>query len=285
MEFIIITGMSGAGKTKVLNALEDIGFYCIDNIPPNLIETFSELFEKSVGEVERAAISVDVRGRELLEDLPKTIERLKGRGGDFQLLFLDANDSVLKQRYKETRRRHPLMQDNSTDIDGAVAAERAMLFEIRQNADYYIDTSFFSTAQLKEKINAMFLKDDREGFTVNCISFGYKYGIPADADLVFDVRCFKNPFYVPELKNLTGLDEKVSDYVFSDPGAKKFLTQLKKMLDLMLPLYYKEGKSYLVIAFGCTGGKHRSVAFAGKVCAYLTEKGTAAHTTHRDIRR
>lgn len=282
MQFLIVTGLSGSGKSGAVNVLEDIGYYCIDNMPPQLISKFAEISAQSNGKIDRVAIVTDVRGGELFFKLGDHLKELKAQGLEVKILFLDASDEVLVKRYKETRRKHPLDEKFHGNLLRAVSAEREMLRVVREFADYYIDTSFLSTSQLKEQINSIFLENINDFMIVKVMSFGFKYGAPNEADLVFDVRCLPNPFYVPELKPYTGQDSCVSEYVMQFEQAKILLQKLKDLIDFLLPLYVHEGKSQLVIAFGCTGGKHRSVTFAEKIYNYLCAKDVKARISHRD---
>ncbi|MCL2053936.1 MAG: RNase adapter RapZ [Oscillospiraceae bacterium] len=282
MKFLIITGLSGAGKSGVINALEDIGFYCIDNIPPQLIPTFADICLQAKG-MDKVAIVTDIRGGELFSDLDGTIESLKSSGLEISILFLDAADEVLIKRYKETRRKHPLDERSHGSLQGAVDMERELLSSVRDKADYYIDTSDFSLGLLKETVISLFLENPGNSMVVKIMSFGFKYGSSREADLVFDVRCLPNPFWVEELKRHTGLEDCVRDYVFSFEQSKELLKKLQDLLDFLIPLYLKEGKTQLVAAFGCTGGKHRSVAFAEVIYRYLSDRGLRCRINHRDI--
>ena len=259
MEFVIVTGLSGAGKSRAVDALEDIGFYCVDNMPPKLLPKFAELCLQSKETLSRVAIVIDARGGELFDDLTESLDELKRQGGDYTLLFLECDDQVLARRYKETRRKHPLAAANGGSVIKAIEMERALLKSARSRTDYLIDTSHLSSAQLKERITTLFMGDTSKAMLIQCMSFGFKYGFPAEADLMLDVRCLPNPFYVDELKRKTGLDADVRDYVLEKSETKGFQERMYAMIDYLLPLYINEGKSQLVIAIGCTGGKHRSV--------------------------
>ncbi len=285
MEFLIVTGLSGAGKSRAVDALEDIGFYCVDNIPPKLIPTFYDLCAKAGNTFSRVAVVTDIRGGYMFSSLFETLDDLRNEDKRYRILFLDANDFVLINRFKETRRKHPLAENNLGSLEQAVKLEREILRPVREKADYIIDTSFLSPAQLKERISNLFLGDASQALMIHCVSFGFKYGIPTEADLVFDVRCLPNPFYIEELKPLTGLDEPVYSYVMKWEQTKGFVQRLISLIDYMIPLYCDEGKSQLVIAIGCTGGKHRSVALAQLLYDHLLEKGHRTSVNHRDIRK
>ena len=285
MEFLIVTGLSGAGKSRAVDALEDIGFYCVDNIPPKLIPTFYDLCAKAGDTFSRVAVVTDIRGGDMFSSLFETLDDLKNEDKHYRILFLDANDYVLINRFKETRRKHPLAENNLGSLEQAVKLEREILRPVREKADYIIDTSVLSPAQLKERISNLFLGDSSQALMVHCVSFGFKYGIPTEADLVFDVRCLPNPFYIEELKHLTGLDEPVYSYVMKWEQTKGVVQRLISLIDYMLPLYCDEGKSQLVIAIGCTGGKHRSVALAQLLYDHLLENGHRTSVNHRDIQK
>lgn len=284
MAFIIVTGVSGAGKSRAVNALEDIGFYCVDNMPPALIPKFAELCMQTQGKITDIAIVTDVRGGVLFNSLFQGLDELKLQGCDYKILFIDADDSVIIHRFKETRRKHPL-SENGQSIEVSLQQERAILRLMREKADYMIDTTNLSPAQLKQRITTLFLGDNKTGLMVNCLSFGFKYGTPTECDLVFDVRCFPNPFYVDDLKNKTGLDDAVKNYVFDSPKTQGFMTRLYDLVDYLLPMYTEEGKSQLVVGIGCTGGKHRSVAIAEALYKHMLEKGIRTAVNHRDIQR
>lgn len=282
MQFVIITGMSGSGKSSAVNVLEDIGYYCVDNMPPELIPKFANICSQSDGKIDKVAFVVDIRGGDLFLKLQDTVKQFQGEGVSLKILFLDSSDDVIVRRYKETRRKHPLDEASYGNIRKAIETEREILRPIKAQADFYIDTSRSSTAQFKERLYSIFLGNN-EFMHIDVQSFGFKFGAMSEGDLVFDVRCLPNPFYVPELKNKTGLDKDVYDYVLSFDEAKVLLGKLTDLIDYLIPLYEKEGKSQLVIAFGCTGGKHRSVTFAEAVAEHLRKQGHRIRITHRDI--
>ena len=285
MEFLIVTGLSGAGKSRAMDALEDIGFYCADNIPPKLIATFYELSRQAKGTLSRVAVVTDIRGGDMFSSLLQTLDRMKEEKKEYRLLFLDANDFTLVNRFKETRRKHPLADNCLGSLEQAVKLERDVLRPVKERADYVIDTSLLSPAQLKERISGLFLGDASDALRIHCVSFGFKYGIPAEADLVMDVRCLPNPYYVEELKNLTGLDEPVRSYVMKWDQTKGFVRRFFDLVDFMIPLYCDEGKSQLVIAIGCTGGHHRSVTLAELLYNHLLQKDLRVSVNHRDIHK
>lgn len=287
MEFVIITGMSGAGKTSALHILEDIGYYCVDNIPASLLATFYTLCSKSDDDMmKRVAVVVDVRGNENYDKMNTDIEEFKASHNDVKILFIDAKTDTLIIRYKETRRKHPLSERLK---DGTVAEEveyeKALLMPVRRLADYKIDTSYMSNKQLRERIMSMFMDDTSQSLTLTFMSFGFKYGIPLEADLIIDVRCLPNPFYIPELKPLTGNDKVVRDYVLNSEDTQKFLRLTLDLLDFSVPLYLKEGKSELVVGIGCTGGKHRSVTIARCLKEHFYQKGYKCVIQHRDVNK
>lgn len=285
MKFLIVTGLSGSGKSGVINVLEDIGYYCIDNIPPQLMPKFAEICKESGGKLQKVAIVTDIRGGELFLELDEALRYFDDNALECRILFLDAADDVLIKRYKETRRRHPLDEVCHGSLQRAIAAEREMLMSVRGKADYYIDTSDFSAAQLKEAVYGLFLDNPNDSMVIKVMSFGFKYGNVREADLVFDVRCLPNPFYIEELKHHTGLESCVSDYVMKFEQSQQLLEKLKDMIDFLIPLYIHEGKSQLVIAFGCTGGKHRSVTFAEEMYKYLVSEDKKCRICHRDINK
>lgn len=284
MELLIVTGMSGAGKTQAANALEDMGYYCVDNVPPTIIPAFLNLSDRS-DTLEKMAVVTDVRGGDMFGEIITVLDDLKKRGTDYKILFIDASDSVIIRRYKENRRKHPLCDKKAISISKAVETERQMLSTIRSMADFVVDTTYTSGIQLKEQLADIFLDSEKNGIKILCKSFGFKYGNDAEADIIFDVRCLPNPYYVDDLKNKTGLDEAVRQYVMDSDDSKMFAKKICDFADFSIPLYVKEGKSQLVIAFGCTGGKHRSVTFALMLQSYLTEKGYNVSAIHRDINK
>ena len=284
MRFVIVTGMSGAGKTSVLKFLEDINFFCVDNLPPALLPKFSELCYAQEGEIERVAMAIDIRGGRLFNDLFEVLSDLQEKGYEYEILFLDASDEVLIKRYKETRRSHPLSRNGS--IQEGILKEREMLRDVKTKATYIIDTSQALTRQLKEQINGIFVENKKhENLVITIQSFGFKYGIPTDSDLVFDVRFLPNPFYIQELKELTGNDEPVSGYVMQFEESQTFLQKLVDMVEFLIPLYIKEGKNNLVISIGCTGGKHRSVTLANALYAALGQDRHTLLLQHHDIEK
>lgn len=283
MDLLIVTGLSGAGKSRAVDALEDIGFFCVDNMPPKLISKFAEMAQQSGSKMSKIAIVTDVRGGELFNDFIDELDILKAMGTAYKLLFLDCNNQVLIRRYKETRRKHPLIDNVEPSIENAVVLERELLMHARERADYIIDTSHLSAMQLKERISNIFLDNISNSLLINSMSFGFKYGSPSEADLVFDVRCLPNPFYIDDLKYKTGLDKVVREYVMSWPQSQDLLVKLLDLIDYLIPLYLSEGKSQLNIAMGCTGGKHRSVTFAEAIYNHLLEQGKKVAVNHRDI--
>ena len=285
MELLIVTGMSGAGKSQAANALEDMGYYCVDNIPPAIIPAFVDLSSAKGETLNKIAIVTDIRGGELFADITKVLKELKSHSVEYKILFLDASDDVLVKRYKENRRKHPLSINGELSVLQAVKKEREALKTIRNSSDYIIDTTYISISQLKNNISNIFFGSISNTLKINCKSFGFKYGADTEADLVFDVRCLPNPFYVEELKHKTGLDGEIRDFVMNSAKSKEFLQRLISFLEVAVPLYAKEGKSQLVIAFGCTGGKHRSVTFAQLVGQSLKQKDYDCIITHRDIKK
>lgn len=284
MQMTIVTGMSGSGKSLAMNVLEDIGYYCIDNMPPQLLLKFTELCLQSGGKLDRVAIAMDIRSAEVFTELRENLRAVKENDSvDIKVLYLEAVDEVIFKRYKETRRKHPLDAMFHGSLHAAIAYEREQLNSLREIASYFIDTSYLSNSQLKEQVRGIYLTRTSDSMLIQVSSFGFKYGTNTEADLVFDVRCLPNPYYIDDLKPLTGCDAAVRDYVMSFDQSKELLEKLKDLLDFLIPLYVHEGKSQLVIGFGCTGGKHRSVTFAELMTDYLSAKGFCVHKNHRDI--
>ena len=287
MEFVIISGMSGAGKTSALHIMEDIGYYCVDNIPTSLLQTLYKLCKDSSDKaMKRVAVVVDVRGNGDYEVMYDDLENLKKKNEGVSILYIDAKVDSLIVRYKETRRRHPLterLKDGS--VAAAVKEEQRLLVPVKTLADYSIDTTFMSIKQLRERIISMFLENSSNSIMITFMSFGFKYGIPLESDLIIDVRCLPNPFYIAELKEHTGLEKCIQDYVLDSEETQEFVKRLIDWLDYSLPLYLKEGKSELVVGIGCTGGKHRSVTIAGLLNNYFMEKGYKCIVQHRDVKK
>lgn len=284
MKFVIITGQSGAGKSSVLNIFEDLDYYVMDNLPPQIMSNFVELAQKSNEEINKVAIGVDIRGGSFLASLRSAIETLEEQKIDVSILFLEASDETLVRRYKELRRPHPL--DKAGNIFDGIIREKKILEPIKEIADFVLDTSKFNLGQLKEAVDSLYFKgSDEKNFLISISSFGYKNGIQLDADLVFDARFIPNPFYIEELKSLSGLDDQVKEYVFQFPETKIFVDKLLDLIEYLLPFYIKEGKRMLVIAIGCTGGKHRSVAIAEELSKRLETSSEAIIVHHRDKAR
>lgn len=284
MRFVIVTGMSGGGKSTALKMLEDAGFYCVDNLPISLIEKFMELIATPGSEVTKVALGLDVRADQFFAQATQMIKELKESGYHPEVLFMDASEEALIKRYKETRRVHPLAQEGR--LEDGVSKEKEILYEIRKTADYVIDSSNLLTRELKAELDRIFVQDEEyNSLMVTLLSFGFKHGIPADADLVFDVRFLPNPFYLDNLKQKTGNDKEVQDYVMSFPEAQEFLDKLLDMLLFLIPYYIKEGKNRLVIAIGCTGGQHRSVTLTNELYKEMKDKGSyGLKLFHRDVR-
>lgn len=285
MRFVIVTGMSGAGRSSAMRILEDDGFFCVDNLPVSLLPTFMQLTEDSSEQIERVALGLDIRvGEDALRETASVLKELKESGYQFEILFFEAGTPVLVKRYKETRRVHPLAKRGR--VDSGIEAERKLLAELKSSADYIIDTTTLLIRDLKQELERIFLKEEEyQNFYLTFVSFGFKYGIPTDADLVFDVRFLPNPFYVEELKPLTGNDQEVYDYVMKFPNAGEFLNKLKEMLDFLIPNYIIEGKNQLVIAIGCTGGKHRSVTLTNALYKEYENSEYGCKKEHRDIEK
>jgi UPF0042 nucleotide-binding protein len=281
-QIVIVSGLSGAGKSHVLHCFEDVGFFCVDNLPPPLIPTFVHLCTQGDGRSQRIGLGIDIRGREFLAQSFATIERLKSQGYRVEILFLEARDEVLVRRFSETRRPHPLARDRP--IVEAIAQEREELQELRNRADLIIDTSGYTVHELKAFIAQRYL-DRAQGMAVTLISFGYKYGPPYQADLLFDVRFLKNPNFVEPLRPLSGEDPRVASYVLGQPETGEFVGRLEGLIDFLLPLYEAEGRTYLTIGVGCTGGRHRSVVVIDRLRAYFEKRGVQPTVRHRDLDR
>ena len=285
MDILIISGLSGAGKSKAASYLEDMGFYIVDNMPAAMILKFAEFCAGGNGRYDRVALVYDVRTANSFTELFDVLDKLRAMEGDCRMLFLEAAPEVIIKRYKETRRRHPLA-DQTDSLAEAVHRERELMQPVRERADYVIDTSHTSTAQLRGELLRLFGEaGEKGGMTVSVTSFGYKYGLPLEADLVFDVRFMPNPFYIEELRPQTGLDQAVSDYVFSFQQTQGCMKRLEDLLSFTLPLYAEEGKTSLVIAVGCTGGHHRSVAVTHALAEFIRGLGYQATENHRDMSR
>jgi len=282
--FVIITGLSGAGKSHAIKCFEDMGFFCVDNLPTTLIPTFADLIARSRHDVQRVALGVDVREGEYLSHLLEALHELKGRGHNVEVLFFEASDEALVRRYHESRRRHPLAAEGN--ILDAIRAERKALAHLREIADRIVETSSITVHQLKALLAELYVAPRaRAGLTASLVSFGYKHGIPFDADLVFDVRFLPNPHFVDGLRPLDGCDTRVREFVLRHDEARELLDRLRDLLRFLLPFYQREGKAYLTVAIGCTGGRHRSVTFVEELRAFLESLGYAPTVVHRDIDR
>lgn len=284
IRFVLITGLSGAGKTEAIRCFEDLGYFCVDNLPPTFIPKFAELCLHSEGKINSIALVCDVRGREFFHNLLEALHTMETMGFQYQILFLESTDEILIRRFKETRRRHPLAEQGS--ISEGIKEERKLLAKFKGKADLIIDTTDLAPKQLKEKINETYSQDRvRENILVTVVSFGFKYGIPIDADLVFDVRFLPNPHYVDSLRPLTGNDPPVKEYVWQRVVTRQFFQKLRSFLKFLIPCYIREGKTQLVIAIGCTGGKHRSVTISKEMSSVLKENNYRVTLEHRDIAR
>lgn len=282
MEFLIITGLSGAGKSLATHTLEDLGFFCVDNLPPTLIPKFAEIIKESQGRIRRVALVIDIRGGEFFDALGTALASLDAAGIRFQIVFLDASDEILVRRYEETRRKHPL---GGSVLDG-IRAERRRLQPLKEQAHKIIDTSTLTATELKQELADSFLRaDGRRTLTVTVTTFGYKYGIPLDADLVFDVRFLPNPYYAEALRSLPGSSPEVREFILGFEQTVEFQRRLHDMLGYLLPQFTAEGKSHLTVAVGCTGGKHRSVVIGEDLAQFLSGAGHAVRVKHRDVRK
>ena len=283
MQFLIITGMSGAGKSRAADVLEDLDFYCVDNMPAELMPMFARLCMATKGRYEKVALVTDVRKKNGFGELLHILDGFDELEFDYKILYMDADVKTLVRRYKETRRPHPLAQDGES-LESSIRREEKLLEPIKKRSDYIIDTGSLTLGMLQNRLYSIFAEDgQKKSVTVNVVSFGYKFGIPTDADLVFDVRFLPNPFYVDDLRTMSGMDEPVKDYIFSSSSAGDFLKMLYEMVDYLLPLYAEEGKLSLNIAVGCTGGRHRSVAVAGALYDHLKKSGAKVTFTNRDM--
>lgn len=285
MKLLVVTGLSGAGKSLAVNALEDIGYFCIDNIPAGLLPRILDFAQQGENMLEKVAVVLDVRGCRSPVDITAALDSMDKSKITYQILFLDSADEVLERRYKETRRMHPLSSYEGLSTSEAIGRERALLRPLYEKADYVVDTSLLSTAQNKERICSLFLQSHQQPMVLTLMSFGFKYGLPKEADIVLDVRCLPNPFYVPELKAKTGMDPEVAEYVMQFPQARELLRHIEALLDFSLPLYVKEGKSQLTVAVGCTDGKHRSITFVRLLAEHCRTLGYAPGVQHRDAGR
>ncbi len=285
MRLVVVTGMSGAGKSQAIKILEDMGYYCIDNMPPQLLIKFAEICNSSDGNINKVAFAIDTRSGDMFKETLSYIDEYEKTNDKCEILFLDADNEILIKRYKETRRRHPL--DDKGDVLDGITRERQLMTDLRKRASYIVNTSNMKPKQLGDYIKTVFSSESEKtgNIAINVMSFGFKYGIPMDADLVFDVRFLPNPFYIPELKEKTGFDKEVSDYVMNSPLSVEFFQKLNDMMDFLLPNYIEEGKSNLVVAIGCTGGKHRSVTIANGLSGHLASGGYNTFSNHRDINK
>lgn len=280
---LVVSGLSGAGKSAALACLGDLGYYCVDNLPPPLMETLIDLLDRAEPSLQSAALGVDVRGGAFLDRFAELFNSLRKRRGGVQLIFLDAEDAVLQRRFSETRRPHPLAGNYVMGVAEGIRQERKRLDPIRQLADRIIDTSRLTEHGLRDLLTAQLGGTGRKELNVSVMSFGYRRGLPSNSDLVFDVRFLPNPYYIPELKNLTGMDNAVLEFVESHSETGDFLSLLRELLEFLIPQYGKEGKTYLTLAFGCTGGQHRSVAISRRVANLLEEQGYRVSLIHRDL--
>lgn len=284
IQFLIITGLSGAGKSTAMKVFEDLGFFCVDNLPPALLPKFAELCLQSDGRVRRAALAIDVRGGEFFDELFTALAQLQDMGYDYEILFLEAADEALVRRFEETRRKHPLGQAGGV-LEG-IRAERRRLQSVKEQADKIVDTSALSVRDLREEILGTYVRGESEKtLTISIVSFGYKFGIPLDADLVFDVRFLPNPHYDDALRPLPGSSEEIRRFVLGQEDTQEFMTRLTGLMDYLLPHFIAEGKAHLTVALGCTGGKHRSVVLGDELTRYLRQQGYKVRVRHRDVRK
>ncbi len=284
IKFVIVTGLSGAGKSQAIHSLEDLGFFCVDNLPPDLIPKFAEICRQTDGKVGRIAVVVDIRGGEFFGGLRSALAELVAQGLPYQIVFLEANDETLVRRFKETRRRHPLVPTGRRLLEG-IKEERRRLAEARDLANLILDTSGTTPVELRRKLGELLAEDSPARFPVQVVTFGFKHGLPLDADLVFDVRFLPNPYYVEDLCLLPGTEVAVREYVLKWPATRQLLEEILRFLDFLFPQYIREGKSQLVVAVGCTGGRHRSVVVGEYLADAWRKKGFAATVEHRDVER
>ncbi len=283
MDILILTGQSGSGKTQASHTLEDLNCLCIENIPVELIPQIAEIYSQNPTRASRLVFVVDCRGESDFDKLLSKAEEIKAKGTSCKILFLTCAKDVLIRRYKENRRIHPLSASRGLTISEALEAESSLLSPLRHRADYVIDTTHLTPGQLHAKILSLFSPGAKNAIQICCVSFGFKNGVPGDADMVFDVRCFPNPYYIADLKPLTGSDAPVRDYVFSFPQSNEFFDKMTGMIDFLMPLFVEEGKSQLTVAIGCTGGHHRSVAFVDRLNRHLLDEGYRSFVIHRDV--
>ncbi len=281
LKLVVITGLSGAGKSHALKCFEDVGYFCVDNLPPALLPTFVELCHQQGGEIKNVALGIDIRERVFFADLTGILQRIKDLGHSVELLFLEARDAVLVRRFSESRRPHPLLPELPV-LEG-VRFEKERLSEIRSHADRIIDTSNLSVHELRDLLSRHFSHEQSRRLTISLITFGYKFGVPYDIDLLFDVRFLRNPYFVPDLKPLTGEDPRVRSYVLEDPDAKGFLDRLEAFFTFLIPLFERERRSYLNVGIGCTGGRHRSVVIATRLQESFASAGYHVTLSHRDL--
>lgn len=284
MKMVIVTGMSGAGKSTALNVLEDDGYYCVDNMPISLVMNFAELAARQNQGYDKIALGIDIRSGSALSEFADVLDKMSGRGIQYQILYLDASDDTLVKRYKETRRTHPLAKAHR--VDQGIRLERERLAFLKKRADFIVDTSQLLTRELKAELSRIFVgEEEYHNLYVTVLSFGFKYGIPADADIVLDVRFLPNPYYIEELRPLTGNDSQIRDFVMKCQEAQEFLAKVDDLIKFLLPNYVKEGKNSLVVAIGCTGGKHRSVTLANAIAARIADTEYGCKVEHRDIEK
>lgn len=282
--FTIITGLSGAGRSESAKCFEDLGYFVIDNLPPALIEKMAELISVPGSKVSQVALVIDPRGGEYFPELQKSLNQLRDRGIEYRILFLEASDPALVRRFDQTRRKHPLAESERV-IDG-ILEEREMMWPLRDQADVIMDTTGLNVHELRDKINSLFAEPEpSSGMVVNVISFGYKHGLPLDSDIVLDCRFLPNPHWVEELRPLDGTNRKVRGYVLNSPETEPFLHEVRRLIGVMLPGFVKEGRHYLTIAVGCTGGRHRSVVISDEIAKYLSDKGFPPTVVHRDLEK